>query len=128
MIFNTDKGATERLIDKAREIAEAKTKAQEAAGGASATGKTNGESASPGGALTPGERVAETLVKGKSDGLADCLTACLATYGTAVAIIEGPLMDGMKRVGELFGGGKMFLPQVVKSGRRYTPAVHGRRA
>ena len=123
VIFNTDKGATERLIDKARDIAEAKAKAQEAANGAPSGGKNSGESAPPGGALTPGERVAEALVKGKSDGLADCLTACLATYGTAVAIIEGPLMDGMKRVGELFGGGKMFLPQVVKSAKVMKEAV-----
>lgn len=123
VIFNTDKGATERLIDKAREIAETKAKAQEAANGAPTTGQGNGEMAHSGKALTPGERVAEALVKGKSDGLADCLTACLATYGTAVAIIEGPLMDGMKRVGELFGGGKMFLPQVVKSAKVMKEAV-----
>ena len=38
-------------------------------------------------------------------------------------IIEGPLMDGMKRVGELFGGGKMFLPQVVRSARVMKKAV-----
>lgn len=123
VIFNTDKGATERLIDKAREIVETKAKAQEAADGAPTTGQGNGEMAHSGEALTPGERVAEALVKGKSDGLADCLTACLATYGTAVAIIEGPLMDGMKRVGELFGGGKMFLPQVVKSAKVMKEAV-----
>ena len=53
VIFNTDKGATERLIDKAREIAETKAKAQEAADGAPTTGQGNGEMAHSGEALTP---------------------------------------------------------------------------
>ena len=44
-------------------------------------------------------------------------------YGKAVDIIEGPLMDGMNKVGELFGAGKMFLPQVVKTARTMKKAV-----
>src|SRR6478735_7462626 len=44
-------------------------------------------------------------------------------YGTGLAIIEGPLMDGMSIVGDLFGAGKMFLPQVVKSARVMKKAV-----
>lgn len=115
VIFNTDSGATERLIAKAAVLAEAKAQAVEAV--------TAGEKPDATARLTPGERVADALVRGKSDGLADALAACLAEYGTAVGIIEGPLMDGMKRVGELFGGGKMFLPQVVKSARVMKEAV-----
>ena len=44
-------------------------------------------------------------------------------YGRPLSIIEGPLMDGMKTVGDLFGAGKMFLPQVVKSARVMKKAV-----
>ena len=48
---------------------------------------------------------------------------CLSSCGAAVKVIEGPLMAGMEKVGELFGAGKMFLPQVVKSARIMKEAV-----
>lgn len=112
VIFNTDAEATERLIEKAGQIS---TKEKSAA---TATEGNNGkENSSSGSDATPEERIIEALVKGKSDGMEDCLMTCLGKYGTAVRIVEGPLMDGMKKVGELFGSGKMFLPQVVKSAK-----------
>jgi len=46
-----------------------------------------------------------------------------AALGSGIAVIEGPLMNGMNRVGDLFGAGKMFLPQVVKSARVMKQAV-----
>ena len=68
-------------------------------------------------------RLTEAIVKGRSEYLASDLDEALASYGTPVEIIEGPLMDGMNRVGELFGEGKMFLPQVVKTARTMKLAV-----
>ena len=63
------------------------------------------------------ERLKYSLVKGISDYIEEDLNEALALYNKALDIIEGPLMDGMKKVGTLFGDGKMFLPQVVKSAR-----------
>lgn len=51
------------------------------------------------------------------------LDQSLAETGSAMALIDGPLMEGMNRVGELFGQGRMFLPQVVKSARAMKHAV-----
>lgn len=115
VILDADGGATERLIAKAGEIAAAKTK--------EGNGLVTDVEAQIVAEAAPGERVIEALVKGKSDDLEHDLTECLAEYGSAVKIIEGPLMDGMKRVGELFGDGKMFLPQVVKSAKVMKDAV-----
>ena len=61
--------------------------------------------------------------KGISDYLEVDLHEALSIYSKAVDIIEGPLMDGMNKVGELFGAGKMFLPQVVKTARTMKQAV-----
>ena len=72
---------------------------------------------------TLGERLSTALVKGVSDYLESDLHEALGAYPSAVAIIEGPLMSGMNRVGELFGSGKMFLPQVVKTARTMKQAV-----
>lgn len=69
------------------------------------------------------ERLMHALVKGLGDYLEADLQEALFKYPKAVAIIEGPLMDGMNRVGELFGAGKMFLPQVVKTARTMKKAV-----
>ena len=62
-------------------------------------------------------------MKGVGDYLADDLMEALGHYPHAVDIIEGPLMDGMNTVGRLFGEGKMFLPQVVKTARTMKQAV-----
>ena len=69
------------------------------------------------------ERLQYALRKGIGDYLAADLTEALAVYPRAVDIIEGPLMAGMNTVGELFGQGKMFLPQVVKTARTMKQAV-----
>ena len=69
------------------------------------------------------ERLQEALVKGIGDYLQQDLEEALAQYPRAVSIIEGPLMAGMNKVGELFGQGKMFLPQVVKTARTMKQAV-----
>lgn len=69
------------------------------------------------------ERLQYALMKGVGDYLEQDLTEALSIYNKAVDIIEGPLMDGMNHVGELFGAGKMFLPQVVKTARTMKKAV-----
>jgi 5-methyltetrahydrofolate--homocysteine methyltransferase len=69
------------------------------------------------------QRLADALLKGTGDYLEADLAEALKKYPKAVSIIEGPLMAGMNTVGELFGSGKMFLPQVVKTARTMKQAV-----
>jgi 5-methyltetrahydrofolate--homocysteine methyltransferase len=63
------------------------------------------------------ERLAHALVKGITDYIEEDVEEARRKYGKPLTVIEGPLMAGMKIVGDLFGSGKMFLPQVVKSAR-----------
>ncbi len=69
------------------------------------------------------ERLQYALVKGLGDYLEADLQEAMMKYPKVVDIIEGPLMEGMNKVGELFGAGKMFLPQVVKTARTMKKAV-----
>ena len=69
------------------------------------------------------ERLQHSLVSGISDFVDEDAEAAYQELGSPLAVIEGPLMDGMNVVGDLFGAGKMFLPQVVKSARVMKKAV-----
>jgi len=69
------------------------------------------------------ERLAHSLVKGITDYIEEDTEAARLQYDRPLQVIEGPLMDGMNIVGDLFGEGKMFLPQVVKSARVMKRAV-----
>lgn len=69
------------------------------------------------------ERLSHALVKGIQEHIESDTAEALKKYKKALDVIEGPLMDGMKHVGKLFGEGKMFLPQVVKSARVMKQAV-----
>jgi 5-methyltetrahydrofolate--homocysteine methyltransferase len=69
------------------------------------------------------ERLSYALVKGIGNYLEEDITEALAKYPRAVDIIDKPLMSGMNHVGDLFGSGKMFLPQVVKAARTMKKAV-----
>lgn len=131
VILDSDDEATERLIEKAARILEEKDSADGKSGagvcpGAS-TGSATGQSGHPSGAepaeATVEERLVRALVKGDSSGLESDIKECLTKYEKPVQIIDGPLMSGMARVGELFGAGKMFLPQVVKSAKTMKNAV-----
>ena len=73
--------------------------------------------------LTIEERLIHKLQHGIIEGLETDINEALSSYPRAVDIIEGPLMAGMNRVGTLFGEGKMFLPQVVKTARTMKRAV-----
>jgi len=69
------------------------------------------------------ERIKHSLVKGITDFIDEDMAEAREKYSSSIEIIEGPLMDGMNIVGDLFGSGKMFLPQVVKSARVMKKAV-----
>lgn len=69
------------------------------------------------------ERLEYALIKGIGDYLEEDLKEALQVYPRAVNVIDGPLMSGMNKVGDLFGAGKMFLPQVVKTARTMKKAV-----
>ena len=69
------------------------------------------------------DRLRLALIKGIADNLEADLQEALQKYPKAVDIIEGPLMTAMNQVGDLFGAGKMFLPQVVKTARTMKKAV-----
>lgn len=69
------------------------------------------------------KRIEHALVKGIADFIVDDVEEARQTVSKTLEVIEGPLMDGMNVVGDLFGSGKMFLPQVVKSARVMKKAV-----
>ena len=69
------------------------------------------------------ERLGHALVNGDTEYIVEDAEEARQGAGRAIEVIEGPLMDGMNRVGDLFGAGKMFLPQVVKSARAMKLAV-----
>ena len=112
VIFDTDSHATERLIDKAAKMKD------ESAGKSETHPHVIPDSI---GDLPT--RLNTALIKGRTDTLKQDLEEAMKEYGSAVRIIEGPLMEGMEAVGKLFGEGKMFLPQVVKSAKVMRDAV-----
>lgn len=118
VILNRKPGASEKLIALAASLAEASQAANP-----SSTSQTNITSPTSLRPESVEERLQEALVKGIGDYLQQDLEEALAQYPRAVSIIEGPLMAGMNKVGELFGQGKMFLPQVVKTARTMKQAV-----
>jgi 5-methyltetrahydrofolate--homocysteine methyltransferase len=69
------------------------------------------------------KRLSHALVHGIVDYIEEDVEEARKKYGRPLSVIEGPLMDGMRIVGDLFGAGKMFLPQVVKSARAMKKAV-----
>lgn len=147
VILDSDAEATDRLIEKASRILDEKNSVgvsarpeRPEATCAARPVRENGRLAASGGALTGAEssnissvaepveaaveeRLVRALVKGDSSGLERDINECLTLYDKPVEIIDGPLMSGMARVGELFGAGKMFLPQVVKSAKTMKNAV-----
>ena len=105
--------AAEHLIDKAQELLAQKNNAPTAV----ATPQVDRST------LDLSERLMNALRTGDDEFLEVDLHEALGVYEAPGAIIEGPLMQGMQRVGDLFGEGKMFLPQVVKSARTMKKAV-----
>ncbi|MBQ2379960.1 MAG: methionine synthase [Akkermansia sp.] len=114
VLLNRCEDATECLIAYAQELAEAKAALKAAGAGAPAPAPKKQVDRS---AMPVQERLAQALVNGATEHIEADTREALEVCGSPLAVIEGPLMDGMKQVGELFGAGKMFLPQVVKSAR-----------
>ena len=121
VVLNRRKGAAEDLIELAAEI---KEKADAAKAAAKAGGVAPKKPAAPEWRKDNVEnRLKYALRKGISEFLPQDIDEALKKYPHAVNVIEGPLMDGMNEVGTLFGEGKMFLPQVVKTARTMKAAV-----
>lgn len=109
VVLNKHKDAAERLLDKAEDYK---------------TGNVvNNTNKNLWRENSLNDRLSYALVKGITEYLEEDLEQAIKEYPKPLSIIEGPLMDGMTRVGKLFGDGKMFLPQVVKSARVMKKAV-----
>ena len=120
VVLNRKPGAAEELIELAGRI---KAEAEEAKANGASVGSSNAEQHEAWREQPVDKRLAYALRKGIGNYMEEDLAEALKLYPHAVNIIEGPLMDGMNEVGELFGEGKMFLPQVVKTARTMKQAV-----
>ena len=116
VVLNKDAEASERLIDLANRV---KAEQEQRKNGTRAVAEQHEAWRE----TDVAQRLAYALRKGISDYLEVDLAEARQQYPHAVDIIEGPLMAGMNEVGELFGAGKMFLPQVVKTARTMKQAV-----
>ena len=120
VLLNRTPDATENLIEIAARIKAEKDADKEALKNGGVLPKSAADDWRNG---TLEERLKHALVKGVGDYLEADLDEATQQYDNPVKIIEGPLMDAMNTVGELFGSGKMFLPQVVKTARTMKKAV-----
>jgi 5-methyltetrahydrofolate--homocysteine methyltransferase len=108
VVLNRRKDATERLVKFAEGIRNEGKKAEKEDAWRS---------------LPVNERIKHALIRGFDEFIEQDVEEARASYKRSLEIIEGPLMNGMNEVGDLFGSGKMFLPQVVKSARVMKKAV-----
>lgn len=108
VVLNRTENATERLIEYAENVKSSGKKEKKTADWRK---------------KSLGERISYSLVKGITDYTDSDMEEARQQYNRGLEIIEGPLMNGMNRVGDLFGDGKMFLPQVIKSARVMKKAV-----
>lgn len=116
VVLNRDPGATEALLDRSL-IEKEKVEAAKKGGVVVATNQQEWR-------MKPiGERLTHALVKGISEFIDQDVEEMRQVSTRPLDVIEGPLMDGMNVVGNLFGAGKMFLPQVIKSARVMKKAV-----
>ncbi|RYU69173.1 methionine synthase [Aliivibrio finisterrensis] len=111
VVLNRRDDSTERLLDMATEYLER------------TVGKVEDKSALEWRAWSVEKRLEHSLVKGITDFIVEDTEEARVNAARPIEVIEGPLMDGMNVVGDLFGEGKMFLPQVVKSARVMKQAV-----
>lgn len=112
VLLNRDPDATERLTDYAEKLAAEKTEAG-----------TEKKPVLEWREQDVAKRLEYSLIKGITEFVDADTAEAFQELGSPLNVIEGPLMDGMKAVGQLFGDGKMFLPQVVKSARVMKQAV-----
>ncbi len=110
VLFNRSPEATERLIEHAEKVKGQGSEKSEEKVAEWRSGSVE-------------ERLAHAILKGITDHVDEDTEEARVKYGRPLAVIQGPLMAGMSVVGELFGAGKMFLPQVVKSARVFKISV-----
>ncbi|MBR6389340.1 MAG: methionine synthase [Opitutales bacterium] len=110
VVLNKGHAAVEALLEAAQQY-----KAQ--------AGKTAAHAEDDFETLSWGEKMRRCFVKGEDERILEVVEHFFKEFNDPLKVIEGPLMDAMKHVGELFGEGKMFLPQVVKSARVMKKAV-----
>ena len=122
VVLDRRKGAADDLITLAERILDEQNAAS-VASSSSLSPAAKGNSQAEWRSESLQNRLIYALRRGIADYLEADLHEALSTYPRAVDIIEGPLMDGMNKVGDLFGAGKMFLPQVVKTARTMKQAV-----
>lgn len=122
VILNKNEEASDKLVELADEIKKAEIAKKESEKGISKPIEKK-DSQPEWRTLDVASRLSQSMVKGISDYLEADLTEALEKYSKPIEIIEGPLLDGMNTVGDLFGSGKMFLPQVVKTARTMKKAV-----
>lgn len=108
VVLNRRKDATERLVKFAESLK---------------SGEKKEEKADEWRSLPVLDRIRHSLKRGLDEFIEADIEEARPLFGRALEVIEGPLMDGMNEVGDLFGSGKMFLPQVVKSARVMKKAV-----
>ena len=113
VVLNTDDEATERLLNLKPDHTQPPLKGEESS-------PFKGELER---VLPVEDRISYALTKGDSSHLAEDIPEALAKYGQPINVIEGPLMQAMEHIGTLFGEGKMFLPQVVRSAQVMKDAV-----
>ena len=118
VVLNRHHEASEQLIELAERV-----KAEAEGAKAEAATASHGSKEEKWRSEPLEKRLEYALIKGIGDYLETDLAEALEKYPKAVGIIEGPLMEGMNTVGKLFGSGKMFLPQVVKTARTMKQAV-----
>ena len=111
VLFNRDNEATTRLIEIAQRIKEEKV------GEKTQTANVSTES------LSPHQHIERMILRGNTDAMEQHLQAVLSIEGNALNVINNALMPAMNTVGKLFGEGKLFLPQVVKSAQTMKCAV-----
>ena len=117
VILDSDDEATARLLSLSEEL---RAKNEELS---VQNSKDDSSSTTLHASLSIEERLAYALTKGDSSHLAEDMPEALAKYGQPIKVIEGPLMQAMEHIGQLFGEGKMFLPQVVRSAQVMKDAV-----
>jgi 5-methyltetrahydrofolate--homocysteine methyltransferase len=116
VIYNRDAEASERLIAHASALLQAREAAKAGGSVAAAPAADTAQ-------LSVEERLIRALTQGNPASLEGDIAEALTKYDRPLQIISGPLMEGMNTVGRLFGEGKMFLPQVVKTARTMKRAV-----
>lgn len=114
VIFNRTADATDRLVEEAAEIKEKQNP----------NVPVKNDTSTDDAELDVSQKLEQLVVRGSTENLEELLDKALSSGNSAISIIDRPLMKGMDRVGKLFGEGRMFLPQVVKSARIMKLAVN----